>query len=87
MVKTLLKPKFLRQKKEKRIRKLNPGNETNKNRKTNAVKKPKNKKRISSGNKYLNYYLEERANFLLSEEVNSITNLLNQEQEEFGISR
>ena len=83
MVKTLLKPKFLRQKKEKRIRKLNPGNETNKNRKTKAVKKPKNKKRISSGNKYLNYYLEERANFLLSEEENSIANLLNQEKEEF----
>jgi hypothetical protein len=83
MVKTILKPKFLRQKKEKRIRRLNPGNEANKNRKANAVKKPKNKKRISSGNKYLNYYLEERANFLLSEEENSITNLLNQEKVEF----
>ena len=41
MVKTLLKPKILRQKKEKRIRRLNPGNEANKNRKKNTEKKIK----------------------------------------------
>ena len=41
MVKTSLKPKILRQKKEKRINRLNTANEANKYRKKNIIKKKK----------------------------------------------
>ena len=83
MVKSILKSSILRHKNGKKFRQLNRGNEANKNKKPNVEKKTRKKKEISPDNSYINYYLKEKINFLLSEAENSIKNLLNRENEEF----
>jgi hypothetical protein len=72
MVKSILKLQILRKKKEKRAHRLKLREQSNKNRKSKAEKKTKNETQKSSDNTYINYYLEERAIFLLSEEKNSM---------------
>jgi hypothetical protein len=83
MVKSILKLQILRKKKEKRAHRLKLREQSNKNRKSKAEKKTKNETQKSSDDTYINYYLEERTIFLLSEEKNSMQNLLNQEKDEF----
>ena len=80
MVKSILKSQILWKKKEKRVHRLNPKGQTKKNRKQKAEKKPKSETQKSSEGTYINYYLEERAFFLLSEEKNSMQNLLSRKR-------
>ena len=70
MVKSILKLQILRKKKEKRAHRLKIGGQAIKNRNSKAEKKTKNETQKSSDDTYINYYLEQRIIFLLSEEKN-----------------
>ena len=84
MVKSTLKQSNKRQAKEKRVNSLTLKIKKNKKKYLKQIKKSKNKtNKTQEKPAYLNYYLKDKINFLNSELIYTINNLVNKENSEF----
>jgi thymidine kinase len=84
MVKSTLKQSNKRQAKEKRVNSLTLKIKKNKKKSLKQIKKSKNKtNKTQEKPAYLNYYLKDKINFLNSELIYTINNLVNKENSEF----
>ena len=84
MVKSILKKSNMRQAKEKRVKRLTFKIKKIKKKTLKQIKKSKSKtNKTQEKPAYLNYYLKDRINFLNSEFIYTINNLLNKENSEF----
>lgn len=78
MVKSTLKQSNKRQAKEKRVKSLTLKIKKNKKKYLKQIKKSKNKtNKTQEKPAYLNYYLKDKINFLNSELIYTINNLVN----------
>ena len=84
MVKSTLKQSNKRQAKEKRVKSLTLKIKKNKKKSLKQIKKSKNKtNKTQEKPAYLNYYLKDKINFLNSELIYTLNNLVNKENSEF----
>ena len=84
MVKSTLKQSNKRQAKEKRVKSLTLKIKKNKKKYLKQIKKSKNKtNKTQEKPAYLNYYLKDKINFLNSELIYTLNNLVNKENSEF----
>ena len=84
MVKSTLKQSNKRQAKEKRVNSLTLKIKKNKKKYLKQIKKSKNKtNKTQEKPAYLNYYLKDKINFLNSELIYTLNNLVNKENSEF----